>query len=131
MSRVSPEQLRALAREAKARADATLNGPWAWEHRTPNMSGASWVLRIKDTPGIRVSVSEYQHGPAFAEFVTHAREDVPALALALVLILDMHHADATGATCVECRRAYPCPTIDAAETAFLAVSPSTRTLGHS
>lgn len=72
---MTPEQLD----EIEQRANRATEGPWVWEATSPRMSGEQWNLRISGKHGIRMVVSEYQHGPANAKFITSARTDVPAL----------------------------------------------------
>lgn len=79
--------------DIKARAEAATEGPWGWEATAPAMSGEHWNMRIKGKPGIRFVVAEYQHGPDNAEFITHARTDVPALVAALEAVLELHQPD--------------------------------------
>jgi len=62
-----------------ARAEAALPGPWSWTPDTPKMNGVHWNMRIKDQPGIRFGIYEYQHGYQNAEFIAHARTDIPRL----------------------------------------------------
>ncbi|MCT1366604.1 hypothetical protein M4D50_01130 [Rothia sp. p3-SID1597] len=63
----------------KVRANAATEGPWGYQFASPTMAGEVWNLRIAGKPGIRMVAQEYQHGSANAEFITHARTDVPAL----------------------------------------------------
>jgi hypothetical protein len=67
----------------RARAEAATEGPWEQRQNAPTMSGAVWHLRRAGQPGVRAMVTEYQHGSANAEFIAHARTDVPALCDAL------------------------------------------------
>lgn len=71
-----------------ARAEGATEGTWEWEATTPTMEGTNWNMRIKGKPGIRLAVHEYQHGPGNAEFIAHARQDVPRLVAALQAVLD-------------------------------------------
>lgn len=72
---MTPKQLD----EIENRANRATEGPWVWEATSPRMNGEQWNLRISDKPGIRMVVSEYQHGPENAEFIAAARTDVPQL----------------------------------------------------
>jgi hypothetical protein len=72
---ISDDELNAMDR----RAEEALPGPWAWEPNTPKMNGSTWSMRIAGKPGIRFGVYEYQHGHCNAEFISHARTDVPRL----------------------------------------------------
>ena len=73
--------------EIQELADAATEGVWTWELTTPSMSGTNWTLRINGKPGIRMSVSEYQHGTANAEFITDARTSVPQLVAMLKALI--------------------------------------------
>jgi hypothetical protein len=63
----------------EARASSATPGPWEARQNAPTMSGAVWNLRVAGEPGVKAMVTEYQHGSANADFIAHAREDVPAL----------------------------------------------------
>ena len=111
--------------EIEARANAATEGPWEAKSETPTMAGAVWNLRITGKPGIRMNVTEWQHGMENAEFIAHARTDVPALVAALRAVLDLHIPDYTYPDCPKCaecsdlasteaRRVavtWPCPTV--------------------
>lgn len=117
-------------------ANSATPGPWTWEATSPSMSGAQWHLRTQNVPGIKLSVSEYQHGTQNAEFITAARVDVPELVdavrqreAALRAILELHRSDGhepwscgeagCSAACVECEWPFPCPTFLAASAAIV------------
>ena len=111
--------------EIQARADAATDGPWAWEPTSPTMSGECWNLRVAGKPGIRFSVTEYQHGPDNAEFIAHARTDVPALVAALRAVLDLHVGvvdccdECSPMKCAVCEAwEWPCDTVRAVEAAL-------------
>lgn len=53
-------------------------------------------------------------GLADAEFIAHARTDLPAATTALRAVLDLHRADHEG-RCVEDVEDYPCPTVKAVQ----------------
>ena len=74
----------------RARLDAATPGPWSYTLGTPTMGGTTWSLRVAGKPGIRAGVVEYQHGDANAEFITHARTDIPALLAAVEAALALH-----------------------------------------
>lgn len=76
--------------QIRARAEAATPGPWGYTLQTPTMGGTTWALRIAGKPGIRAGVVEYQHGDANAEFITHARTDIPALLAAVEAVLALH-----------------------------------------
>jgi len=124
-----------LARIRK-QADAALEGPWEARQESPTMSGSVWFLRRAGVPGIRMSVTEFQHGMDNAEFIAAARTDVPALLDALEKVLELHQpvTDGMGFTedgyggispaCSSCGTSdeyavpYPCPTVTAITTAL-------------
>lgn len=94
--------------EIQARADAATRGPWSiWRSGTDypqsvvaNDDGLSLVAETFTGP---------QHPAADAEFIAHARTDVPALVAALRLVLNRHseHVSAPG-LCLWCEQPYPC-----------------------
>ena len=84
--------------EIEARANAATEGPWEWEGEAK----AEWEIganslvpsRRPDDPvlygyGYDASGIEVKK-PADAEFIAHARTDVPALVAALYEVLDQH-----------------------------------------
>lgn len=112
--------------EIEARANAATEGPWEAKSETPTMAGAVWNLRITGKPGIRMNVTEWQHGMENAEFIAHARTDVPWLLeqvelrdKALEAALNEHpigvfHSFAGDIQwCDACDGPYPCPTVTA------------------
>ena len=125
--------------EIEARANAATEGPWEWEGEAK----AEWELganslvpsRRPDDPvlygyGYDASGIEVKT-PADAEFIAHARTDVPWLLeqverrdKALEAVLDLHKEDGHGwgpgeSFCTECQQRYgllvpyPCPTVAA------------------
>ena len=123
----------------EARANAATEGPWEWEGEAK----AEWELganslvpsRRPDDPvlygyGYDASGIEVKT-PADAEFIAHARTDVPWLLeqverrdKALEAVLDLHKEDGHGwgpgeSFCTECQQGYgllvpyPCPTVAA------------------
>ena len=66
--------------EIKARADAATEGPWVRDMHSPDMSGRSgWYIRGPRKLGLRSMVLNSRMLPGDAEFIEHAREDVPWL----------------------------------------------------
>ena len=66
--------------EIKARADAATEGPWVRDMHSPDMSGRSgWYIRGPRKLGLRSMVLNSRMLPGDAEFIEHAREDVPYL----------------------------------------------------
>ena len=64
----------------KARADAATEGPWVRDMHSPDMSGRSgWYIRGPRKLGLRSMVLNSRMLPGDAEFIEHAREDVPYL----------------------------------------------------
>lgn len=80
--------------EIEARLSAATPGPWTrtqWEEEQP---GVPW--------------------DADAEFIAHAREDVPAL-IAVVRKVEALHWRDTYSDCGRCHVAWPCPTAAAVQ----------------
>ena len=126
----------------RAQADAALEGPWEAKSETPTMSGAVWNLRIVGKPGIRMNVTEWQHGMESAEFIAASRTDVPWLLdqvelrdKALEAVLALHkpvEVEPSETICSGCSTLrgqgetaryfpfteYPCPTVRAITTAL-------------
>ena len=118
--------------EIEARANAATEGPWEWEGEAK----AEWEIganslvpsRRPDDPvlygyGYDASGIEVKT-PADAEFIAHARTDVPDMAAALRAVLKLHKEDVHGwgpgeSFCTECQQGYgllvpyPCPTVTA------------------
>ena len=116
----------------EARANAATEGPWEWEGEAK----AEWEIganslvpsRRPDDPvlygyGYDASGIEVKT-PADAEFIAHARTDVPDMAAALRAVLKLHKEDGHGwgpgeSFCTECQQGYgllvpyPCPTVAA------------------
>ncbi|WP_440221201.1 hypothetical protein [Dietzia sp. MNB45] len=136
----------------RARADKALDGPWerrvapddpatmadksAWVDGTLRDNGEPIHLAIAAPPNDELAyVVPFLTGDgptsrANAEFIAHARADVPALVSALLSVLDLHRPNPLGslATCERCRDLrgsqieYPCPTVRAVEAALGEVS---------
>ena len=136
--------------DIKARAEAATDGPWKWDNRrVPTLNG---MAGSRDVYRYETEVIEADHngecgcrsacqldltvGPADAEFIAHARTDVPALVAAVEAVLALHKAWAesnpTDTTvshvCEACLTAngwgepvpepFPCPTVTAIRTAL-------------
>lgn len=136
--------------DIKARAEAATDGPWKWDNRrVPTLNG---MAGSRDVYRYETEVIEADHngecgcrsacqldltvGPADAEFIAHARTDVPALVAAVEAVLELHALgigdlftaegiEARLAHCVECTQVehkfvvrYPCPTVTAIRTAL-------------
>ncbi|TSI11956.1 hypothetical protein [Brevibacterium aurantiacum] len=107
--------------------DAATEGPWEWQSQSmPAMNGAAWNLRRADAPGIKMSVSEYQHGPGNADAIVDAHNNLPALLTAVEKVLELHEpinglvGDPSHWECNVCGdergpKPYPCPTVRAIE----------------
>ena len=66
--------------EIKARCAAATEGPWVRDMHSPDMSGRSgWYIRGPRKLGLRSMVLNSRMLPGDAEFIEHAREDVPWL----------------------------------------------------
>ena len=121
--------------EIEARTTAATEGPWEWEGEAK----AEWELganslvpsRRPDDPvlygyGYDASGIEVEN-PADAEFIAHARTDVPALVAALRAVLELHaptpsdiypndvchHPHCTDPTDQMEQSHWPCPTVTA------------------
>lgn len=109
--------------EIQARANAATEGPWAVEVDAEGFDGAS--VLIDDSGWGTAYICQGLHqgeseGVADAEFIAHAREDVPKLVAALRAVIDLHTSVAPTpsqpwVTCEGCTNGanYPCPTIQA------------------
>lgn len=111
--------------QIEARANAATKGPW--EFGTCDGGCCNWA----DTEsGAQVFGADT---PETADFIVHARTDVPALVAALRAVLDLHAPDEPYCSddnhnpyqcpcatvgCRECERDYPCPTVTAIEEAL-------------
>ena len=112
--------------EIKARAEAATKGPWS----DSAGDGYGPFLAI-NSAGATVARCDYgpYEGSRDAEFVAHARSDVPALVAAVEEVLELHKPaiwppssfsfdDPTATRCKGCARRYPCPTVQAINTAL-------------
>lgn len=136
--------------EIKARAEAATEGPWEWtQYRVPTLEGWKgdpanyrWQTEVLEADhngecGCRSACQlELTVDPADAEFIAHARTDVPALVAAVEAVLELHALgigdlftaegiEARLEHCVECTQVehrfvvrYPCPTVAAIRTAL-------------
>ena len=92
---MSDEQTPAqFAADALARAEGATGGPWDVIQGSPQMDGSNWTLRQRGVPGIRLSVHEYGFS-GNAEFIAHARTDVPTLARMVQAVLAVQERVAT------------------------------------
>lgn len=116
----------------KARAEAATEGPWHIDHdertvRAIDPANGKIMFNRAGTPHRHWQ----QQGQADAEFIAHARDDVPRLVAALEAVENLHrpytqHPSGIGAKyCVHCwdgiksqSTAYPCPTVTAIRTAL-------------
>lgn len=105
----------AILAEIKARADAATEGPWesgkyAPVRRAGDYYEVVWLDVDTSAPGpasYGVGIGEFD-----AEFICHAREDVPRLVAAVEAVLAIH-CDEDG-DCDVCEPlAWPCPTVRA------------------
>ena len=112
--------------EIEARANAATEGPWEWEGEAK----AEWEIganslvpsRRPDDPvlygyGYDASGIEVKT-PADAEFIAHARTDVPDMAAALRAVLELHKREESpsGDYCDKCfpdEWHWPCQTVAA------------------
>jgi hypothetical protein len=86
--------------EIKARADAATEGPWVRDMHSPDMSGRSgWYIRGPRKLGLRSMVLNSRMLPGDAEFIEHAREDVPWL---IERVQELSGAICWDTTCLNC-----------------------------
>ena len=84
----------------KARADAATEGPWVRDMHSPDMSGRSgWYIRGPRKLGLRSMVLNSRMLPGDAEFIEHAREDVPWL---VERVRELIGAISWDTTCLNC-----------------------------
>ena len=107
--------------EIKARAEAGTSGLWVNPHGAMEKYGYEFI----NSPSGIVASKIDNH--ANAEFIAHARTDVPRLVAALESVLELHQPYITRSawqTCNECWNSgtaeivYPCPTVAAIRTAL-------------
>ena len=109
--------------EIEARANAATEGPWE--------EGERCVFTLGGAPVVSDDVVHYVHGMAGegvchvedAEFISHARTDVPALVAALRAVVAVHRpvtvpGEVFGTwgeakQCEDCEQRWPCNTLDA------------------
>lgn len=120
--------------EIEARTRAATEGPWevefywddtaGYEVEAITAGGTKGVIappwNSQGDVGIEVTTAD-------AEFIAHARQDVPALVAALRAVLEMHKPDYTYPECPKCTECsdlastedrkfavlWPCPTVEA------------------
>ena len=116
----------------EARANAATEGPWevkpynGWHDASDEID--SFVgpsdATIVEQLGCGCCDVGLEVSPTDAEFIAHARTDVPALIAALRAVLKLHKEDGHGwgpgeSFCTECQQGYgllvpyPCPTVTA------------------
>ncbi|MEV4902376.1 hypothetical protein AB0K08_13665 [Citricoccus sp. NPDC055426] len=113
---------RAILAEMQARADAATEGPW----KAVTDEGVTLCLVLTAAEGVDPESEDafYDSGVSTetggdAEFIAHARTDLPAMAAALTAVLDLHPSiDGAGVECDVCAddrgpKPYPCPTVHA------------------
>lgn len=100
--------------EIQARADRATKGPWdAYSVPASRREAGYSAVGVSDT---EVQVTRDVGGWFDADFIAHARGDVPRLVAALRGVLATHQEDTCkccqcGAACRECRAPWPCPTV--------------------
>ena len=108
--------------EIEARANAATEGPWETEHHYNRLTGehvVSEIPRVAECMGNGDGGLDYKED---AEFIAHARTDVPALVAALRAVLNLHFkaqpipaafgTQEGGDYCVTCAEDWPCPTVE-------------------
>lgn len=119
--------------EIEARANAATEGPWEWDGES-NEPWPAGDNSLRSVSGAKDDLVLYAWGydaygieaarDADAEFIAHARTDVPDMAAALRAVLEVHKEDGHGwgpgeSFCTECQQGYgllvpyPCPTVTA------------------
>ena len=109
--------------EIEARANAATEGPWVTYTVTPHMGSEVLTAPREGEDYGDYVVPEYIDMDN-AEFIAHARTDVPDMAAALRAVLKLHKEDGHGwgpgeSFCTECQQGYgllvpyPCPTVTA------------------
>ena len=117
----------------EARTNAATEGPWEWDGES-NEPWPAGDNSLRSVSGAKDDLVLYAWGydaygieaarDADAEFIAHARTDVPALVAALRAVLKLHKEDGHGwgpgeSFCTECQQGYgllvpyPCPTVTA------------------
>ena len=106
--------------EIEARANAATEGPWEAYPGYQTDFGA-WMSAAVDTAGGEYLVVEAERDKD-ADFIAHARTDVPALVEALRAVLNLHFkaqpipaafgTQEGGDYCVTCAEDWPCPTVE-------------------
>lgn len=107
----------------EARTNAATEGPWVTYTVTPHMGSEVLTAPREGEDYGDYVVPEYIDMDN-AEFIAHARTDVPALVAALRAVLKLHKEDGHGwgpgeSFCTECQQGYgllvpyPCPTVTA------------------
>lgn len=103
--------------EIEARANAATEGPWEAEWRFTGWDVVSGKVDDDGLPAFIASEVESEE----AEFIAHARTDVPDMAAALRAVLNLHKCrtypdDGIGepTACTHCdNEPWPCPTVRA------------------
>ena len=110
--------------EGKALTAESTEGPWEVRMGNPTMGGEVWTLRTGGQPGIKMAVNEYQFGEGNSRFIADARTRLPQALDALQAVLDLHQPvkffghSATWLRCTQGCSAWPCPTVQAIQTAL-------------
>lgn len=104
---------RAVLARIRERAEGATLGPWKlWGMDvTADPVGNSDLDDAIDVASTHMAI-DGRPRTFDAEFIAHARTDVPRMARALEAVLDLHKADHDG-RCIEDVEDYPCPTVRA------------------
>lgn len=100
--------------EIEARANAATEGPWEVEHHYARGVGRYVVSEVHPPVECEGNGAGGVYRSEDAEFIAHARTDVPALVSALRAVLEVHAETPYGcAVCEEQNWAlpWPCPTV--------------------
>ena len=113
--------------EIEARANAATKGPWHPENDPDEFPQVLGPIRKGDRIVVQSWIAPEVSSGEDAEFIAHARTDVPDMAAALRSVLELHAPDYTYPDCPKCsecpdlasteaRRVavtWPCPTVEA------------------
>ena len=110
--------------EIEARANAATEGPWESDEYTEiDPDGFYELSRViapdpDDGEDYAIGVVHVGILRPDANFIAHARTDVPALVAALRRVMNVHVESPRGVVCRSDGQTYPCPTVRAIEEAL-------------
>ena len=117
--------------QIEARADAATDGPWEYRYLSPYKGGNVYEPSGYPLPGCtNCGDNEATYEEYDAEFIAHARTDVPALVAALRAVLDLHKARDEQVLATDCS-AETCDCEDGCQTVPIKVCEHCMDLGDS